>query len=118
MVEFVRTPLILVFSFVVLHFLLMDFGKTSASELVKLITGGETTARAAVESSFAAAEKLKDSLNAFLEVDRDGALKRAESISGQGALGSSLAGIPLAIKDNICVRGLQTSCASRHGKFS
>ena len=91
----------------------MDFGKTSASDLRKLISAGEMTPRGAVESSLNAAEKLNDSLNAFLEVDRDGALKRAESIGAQAGLGESLAGIPIAIKDNICVRGLQTSCGSR-----
>jgi aspartyl-tRNA(Asn)/glutamyl-tRNA(Gln) amidotransferase subunit A len=95
----------------------MDFGKTSASELAKLIGDGETTARGAVESSLAAAEKLNDSLNAFLEIDRGGALQRAdetdESLRSNKGTAPTLAGIPIAIKDNICVRGLQTSCGSR-----
>ncbi len=84
------------------------------------IANGETTARAVVESSVNAAEKLNESLNAFLEIDRSGALTRAEEIdkslwssNGDGAPALPLAGIPIAIKDNICVRGLQTSCGSR-----
>lgn len=89
----------------------MDFGKTSATDLARLVSSGEITARRAVESSLDAAEKLNESLNAFLEIDRSGALQRAESITGQA--GEALAGIPIAIKDNICVRGLQTSCGSR-----
>jgi aspartyl-tRNA(Asn)/glutamyl-tRNA(Gln) amidotransferase subunit A len=88
----------------------MDFGKTSASDLAKLISDGEITARRAVESSLDAAEKLNEPLNAFLEINRSGALKRAESISGTEG---TLAGIPIAIKDNICVEGLQVSCGSR-----
>jgi aspartyl-tRNA(Asn)/glutamyl-tRNA(Gln) amidotransferase subunit A len=88
----------------------MDFGKTSATDLARLIGNGETTARRAVESSLDAAEKLNESLNAFLEIDRSGALKRAGSITDQAGM---LAGIPIAIKDNICVRGLQASCGSR-----
>jgi aspartyl-tRNA(Asn)/glutamyl-tRNA(Gln) amidotransferase subunit A len=74
------------------------------------IASGETTARSIVESSVSAAEKLNGTLNAFLEIDRSGALKRAESVANESGL---LAGIPLAIKDNICVRGLQTSCGSQ-----
>jgi aspartyl-tRNA(Asn)/glutamyl-tRNA(Gln) amidotransferase subunit A len=86
----------------------MDFGKTSAGELAKLIDSGEMTARRAIESSLDAAEQLSEPLNAFLEIDRSGALKRSESIDG-----GSLGGVPIAIKDNICVEGLQTSCGSR-----
>jgi aspartyl-tRNA(Asn)/glutamyl-tRNA(Gln) amidotransferase subunit A len=88
----------------------MDFGKTSATDLARLIGNGEITARRAVESSLDAAEKLNESLNAFLEIDLSGALQRAGSITDQAGV---LAGIPIAIKDNICVRGLQASCGSR-----
>jgi aspartyl-tRNA(Asn)/glutamyl-tRNA(Gln) amidotransferase subunit A len=79
--------------------------------LKKSIQSGGTTARAVVESSVKAAEKLNESLNAFLEIDRAGALKRADETRDASAL--SLGGIPIAIKDNICVKGLQTSCGSR-----
>ena len=72
------------------------------------ISSGETTARAVVEASVDAAEKLNDSLNAFLEIDK-GASKRAEAVDKEGVL----AGIPIAVKDNICVEGMQTSCGSR-----
>jgi aspartyl-tRNA(Asn)/glutamyl-tRNA(Gln) amidotransferase subunit A len=88
----------------------MDFGKTSATDLAKLIASGETSARAAVEASLNAAERLNESLNSFLEINRSGALTRADAIAGQEGL---LNGIPIAIKDNICVKGMQTSCGSR-----
>jgi aspartyl-tRNA(Asn)/glutamyl-tRNA(Gln) amidotransferase subunit A len=71
-----------------------------------------TTARQRVEFSLNAAEKLNETLNAFLEIDRQGAITRADEIDKSGQ-SRSLAGIPFAIKDNICVRGLQTSCGSR-----
>ncbi len=86
---------------------------------------GQTTARTLVEFALSSAEKLNDALNAFLEIDREGALKRADSIdtsikslpqtSGEAPTfsGMPLAGVPVAIKDNICVRGLQASCGSR-----
>jgi aspartyl-tRNA(Asn)/glutamyl-tRNA(Gln) amidotransferase subunit A len=63
-----------------------------------------------VEQSIAAAEDLNQKLNAFLEIDRMGALERAAAVENSGGL---LAGVPVAVKDNICVRGLQASCGSR-----
>ncbi|HEV2883297.1 MAG TPA: Asp-tRNA(Asn)/Glu-tRNA(Gln) amidotransferase subunit GatA [Pyrinomonadaceae bacterium] len=74
----------------------------------KRIEDGETTAGAVVESSVDAAERFNPELNAFLQIDRAGSARRAADIDKAGAL----AGIPIAIKDNICVRGMQTSCGS------
>jgi aspartyl-tRNA(Asn)/glutamyl-tRNA(Gln) amidotransferase subunit A len=88
----------------------------SISELKDNLTLGKTSARVAVESAIVAAEKLNDELNAFLEIDREGALKRAEQIDTLKQPEKerlALIGVPIAIKDNICVRGLQTSCGSR-----
>lgn len=68
--------------------------------------------RQTVEFSLTAAEKLNETLNAFLEIDRDGALQRAEQIEKRDQRGP-LAGIPIAVKDNICVRGMQASCGSK-----
>ena len=81
------------------------------------IARGETKARSVVEAAIGAAEKLNESLNAFLEIDRKGALARAAEIddlvkSDSAGKPGALAGIPIAIKDNLCVRGLQTSCGS------
>jgi aspartyl-tRNA(Asn)/glutamyl-tRNA(Gln) amidotransferase subunit A len=85
-------------------------------EISTQIERGEASARAIVESSVGAAEELNDTLNAFLEIDREGALKRAETIDERARTNTTigpLAGVPMAIKDNICVRGLQASCGSR-----
>ena len=68
--------------------------------------------RQTVEFSITAAERLNETLNAFLEVDREGALRRVEEIEQSGKAGA-LAGIPIAIKDNICVKGMQASCGSK-----
>jgi aspartyl-tRNA(Asn)/glutamyl-tRNA(Gln) amidotransferase subunit A len=65
--------------------------------------------RQGVEFAVSAAERLNEELNAFLEIDREGALGRAADVEKGGAL----AGVPVAVKDNICVRGMQTSCGSR-----
>ena len=76
----------------------------STRQLTESISRGETSARATIESAVSAAEQLNDSLNAFLEIDRNGALSRAEAIDTSANKESlRLAGLPIAIKDNICV---------------
>src|ERR1044072_866830 len=85
--------------------------------------------REKVEFAVGAAERLNETLNAFLEIDREGAVERAAEIekratakSGEQTGGEqaraadreqTLAGVPIAVKDNICVRGMQASCGSR-----
>ena len=87
---------------------------TSIISLRERIARGEITARATVEKALDAAEKLNDSLNAFLQIDREGAVKRATELDQNSEKATlSLAGVPIAIKDNICVTGMQTSCGSR-----
>src|ERR1044071_999354 len=66
--------------------------------------------RQTVETAVKAAERLNETLNAFLEIDREGAVQRAAEIEKSGTV---LAGVPVAVKDNICVRGMQASCGSR-----
>src|SRR5438876_5038293 len=93
----------------------------SVSKIRDGIMRGDKSARVVTESALGAAEKLNSTLNAFLEIDRDGALNRADTIdatirsAGEASAlpAMPLSGIPIAIKDNICVRGLQTSCGSR-----
>ena len=102
----------------------MDYSSDNIASLRERVTGGERSARAIAESSINAAESLNETLNAFLEIDRDGALRRAAEID-EGLTANTtggkpavpvpvpvMAGIPIAIKDNICVRGLQASCGS------
>ncbi len=92
----------------------MDFAETTVAALRDRIARGKTTAHAASESAIDAAEKLNETLNAFLEIDREAALKRADEIDARITAGETPAlPVPIAIKDNICVKGLQTSCGSR-----
>jgi aspartyl-tRNA(Asn)/glutamyl-tRNA(Gln) amidotransferase subunit A len=95
-------------------------GKTIELITSELSSGGRD-ARSVATRSLDAAERVNDSLNAFLQIDREGALRRSEEIdrdgvqsSAQGSsAGASLRGIPVAVKDNICVRGMQATCGSR-----
>jgi aspartyl-tRNA(Asn)/glutamyl-tRNA(Gln) amidotransferase subunit A len=88
------------------------------AETIEKLARGDTSARAEVERALSSAEKLNDELNAFLEIDRGGALRRADLIdekikAGETPAPRQLNGISIAVKDNICVRGMQTSCGSR-----
>jgi aspartyl-tRNA(Asn)/glutamyl-tRNA(Gln) amidotransferase subunit A len=65
---------------------------------------------AAVDAALSAAERLNPELNAFLEINSAYATERANAAA---SISSPLAGVPLAVKDNICVRGMQASCGSR-----
>ena len=78
-----------------------------------------------VSRSLREAERLNGTLNSFLQIDREGALRRAEEVDGTGGIDGDapssqessprapLRGIPVAVKDNICVRGMQATCGSR-----
>ncbi len=94
----------------------MAYFSDSIATLTNRISDGETSVRGLVEASVSAAQNLNETLNAFLEIDRAGALQRADQIDISLANPESvkvLTGVPIAIKDNICVRGLQTSCGSK-----
>ncbi|HYO62194.1 MAG TPA: Asp-tRNA(Asn)/Glu-tRNA(Gln) amidotransferase subunit GatA [Pyrinomonadaceae bacterium] len=91
----------------------MDANEKTIEHLRERLARGKTTARAVSESALDAAERLNDTLNAFLQIDRRGALARADELDAGGSRDGALAGVPVAVKDNICVRGMQTSCGSR-----
>ncbi len=94
----------------------MSSSEYNVESIRSRVVNGDTTARATVSSALDAAEKIQEKLNAFLEIDRKGATKRAEEIdsaSQEERAKLTLAGVPIAVKDNICVRGLQASCGSR-----
>lgn len=70
------------------------------------------TIRSNVEKVLDNAEALNPQLNSFLSIERDHALKRAATLeSADGEL--PLKGLPIAIKDVICTKGMQTTCGSR-----
>ena len=78
------------------------------------LAAGELDARAVVERALTAAEELDGTLGAFLQIDRAGALARAGELDALGtwSLAGVLGSVPVAIKDNICVRGLEATCGS------
>ncbi len=65
-----------------------------------------------IEKRLNDAETLNGELNSFLSIERDAALERAAALDAGDERGP-LHGYAIAIKDNICTRGMQTTCGSR-----
>ncbi|MFB6230025.1 MAG: amidase family protein [Salinibacter sp.] len=81
----------------------------------RALDAGETSCEALVSSFLDRIDQRDDEINAFTTVDRDGALNHARYLDSQRERGNPrpLAGLVLAVKDNICIRGHQVSCGSR-----
>ena len=74
------------------------------------------TVEEAVTAALDAIEKREAEVHSFVTVDREGALKRAKEVQAKidaGELTGPLAGVPVAIKDNMCTKGLLTTCSSK-----
>ena len=85
-------------------------------ELGDLIRRREISSREAVEELFTWIEQADARVHAYLSLDREAALRRAAEIDDALARGENpgkLAGIPVAIKDNMCTTDFRTTCASK-----
>lgn len=85
-----------------------------ASEIAKKVNSGELKAQDIIAQTLAVIKEKNPSLNAFLEIFEQDAISRAKEIDAlpQGQKGR-LAGVPVAIKDNILYQGHICSCASK-----
>lgn len=94
----------------------MSLMSLTAVELGKKIKAGEVTVEEAVKAALDAIEKKEKTVNSFVTVDRERALTRAREVQkgiDDGSFTSPLAGVPVAIKDNMCTEGLLTTCSSK-----
>ena len=94
----------------------MEFREMTAAEIGRKIRAGEMTAVDAVKAALAEIREQDPVLNSFVTVDEEGALKRAAEVQKEiesGELTGPLAGVPIAIKDNMCTKGLKTTCSSK-----
>ena len=94
----------------------MSLMSLTAVELGKKIKAKEVTVTEAVTAALDAIEAKEKKVNSFVTVDREGALKRAEEVQkmiDDGTLTGPLAGVPVAIKDNMCTKDLLTTCSSK-----
>ena len=80
------------------------------------LQAGEVSSRELVDEHLQRLERSEPSLNAFVQVTADRARADADRVDRARAAGEDLgplAGLPLAIKDNLCTRGVRTTCSSR-----
>ena len=94
----------------------MSLTRRPASELVHLLRRGEVSSRQVAQSFLDSATARDEQVGAFLHLDAQAVLAAADAIDARRAKGEPvgvLAGIPVAIKDNLCQRGVPTTCASR-----
>lgn len=88
----------------------------TATELGKKIAAGEVTSATATQAYLDQIGARDKEIHAYITVDTEGALRRARECDEKikaGTLTGPLAGVPVAIKDNMCIEGQLTTCASR-----
>ncbi|MDD3362707.1 MAG: Asp-tRNA(Asn)/Glu-tRNA(Gln) amidotransferase subunit GatA [Hespellia sp.] len=94
----------------------MDIFQLTAVELGQKIKEKEISVVEAVQKFMERIEATEQDINSFVTVDKEGALAQAEAVQKKidaGELTGPLAGVPVAIKDNMCIKGQLTTCSSK-----
>ena len=93
-----------------------DLTRADATTLAGLISSGESSAREVAQAHLDRIGAVDGAVHAFLHVDTDGALAAADAVDAARAAGTPLgplAGVPLALKDVLAMRGVPTTCGSK-----
>ena len=88
----------------------------SAVELSTAIKQGKCTAVEAMQAVLDRIDEIEADINAYVTVDKEKALEAAKAVQKRieaGELTGALAGVPVAIKDNMCTGGMLTTCSSK-----
>ncbi len=94
----------------------MNLYEKTAHELHELLTNKKISALELTKDLFARIEEKDSEIGAYLELTKSQALENAKKVDEKISRGekiSALEGIPCAIKDNICTKGVKTTCASK-----
>ncbi len=94
----------------------MSLTSLTAVELGKKIKTGEVGVMEAAEAALSSIRQKEPQIHAFVTIDEKGFKKRAKEVQKQideGSLKGPLAGVPVAVKDNLCTRDLLTTCSSK-----
>jgi len=93
-----------------------DMSLLAAHVLHEMLVSGETTSTEITRQVLGNIERREPKIKAYLLLMREQALRKAEEVDERIRRGESLgplAGIPLALKDNMCMIGTETTCASK-----
>lgn len=88
----------------------------TAVELAERIRRGEIDAMESLEAVFERISEREEQLHCYLVLDREGARAKARELQKRRSAGEGLgllAGVPVAVKDNLCTKGMRTTCGSR-----
>ncbi|HJA66804.1 aspartyl/glutamyl-tRNA amidotransferase subunit A [Lachnoclostridium sp. An169] len=94
----------------------MELLKLTALELGRKIQAGEVSVKEAVRAVIEQIREAEPLIHSYVTVDEEGAFAQAEEIQKKidaGELTGPLAGVPVAVKDNMCIKGQLTTCSSR-----
>jgi aspartyl-tRNA(Asn)/glutamyl-tRNA(Gln) amidotransferase subunit A len=94
----------------------MDITTLTGARIAEKVKAGEVTAEAVAKAHLDRIEKLDGTVKAFLAVTKDLALEQARAVDEKRKAGKplgALAGVPVALKDNIQLKGVETTCASK-----
>lgn len=94
----------------------MDLMSLTAVELGRKIKAKEVTVREAVLAAYDKIDEKEAELNCYVTTTKEAALAKADEVQTKidaGELTGPLAGVPVAIKDNMCTKGVLTTCSSR-----
>ena len=94
----------------------MKISELTALQLGAKIQAGEITVKEAVQAALERAKAAEPVINSYVTLDEEGAYAQAEEIQKKidaGELTGPLAGVPVAVKDNMCIKGQLTTCSSK-----
>lgn len=94
----------------------MDISALTAVELAEKIHSKEISVKEALDAYFAVIEEKDKDINAYISLNKEDAYAQAvrqQKEIDNGNVTSALAGVPIAVKDNICTKGINTTCASK-----
>ena len=88
----------------------------TAVELAAKIKAGEVTAVQAMQAVLDRIDEVEETYHCYVTLDKEAALKKAQEVQAKieaGELTGPLAGVPVAIKDNMCTKDVLTTCSSK-----
>ena len=94
----------------------MQLNERTAHELHKMLTNKEISSVELTEAVFKNIDESERNIGAYVTLTKDEAMASAKAVDKKIVAGeniSVLTGIPCAIKDNICTKGIKTTCASK-----